>query len=150
MREEAFGRDVKKGLVMDKSVVDGQLVMSLSELLNDKKSVIVDKTIVKADVPKVYTIDGKSYWYNENSLKKQMPGKVHELLESDAKSLGMYHTTSEADDEPDVAVELQETVDQTAIVAQSMVVPVASSGLVGLFLAWLKKRKKKRQKRFTD
>lgn len=133
---------------MDKSVVNGQLVTSLSSLLNDKKSVIVDKTVVKADVPKVYTTDGKYYWYNEDSLKKQTPSKVHELLESDAKSLGMRHTTSEVDDEP--KADVQETVDQTAIVMQSMVVPVANSGLIGLFLAWLKKRKKKHQKRFAD
>ena len=115
---------------MDKSVVNGQLVTSLSSLLNDKKSVNQSvKTI------KVYTVDGKSYWYNHDALAKQTHGEIRELSEADAKSLGMHHVDDES------------VAESAQPVAQSMVVPVVSGGLVGLFLAWLKKRKKKRQKR---
>lgn len=126
---------------MDNSVMNGQLVTSLSSLLNDKKSV-VKPSIVEVTMPEVvYTVDGKSYWYNHDALAKQTRGTIRELSEVNAKALGMHHT----DDKSDKPV-----VDSVQPVAQSMVVPVATGGLVGLFLAWLKKRKKKRQKRFVD
>lgn len=115
---------------MDKSVVNGQLVTSLSSLLNDKKSVSQTVKTVK-----VYTVDGKLYWYDHDALAKQTHGTIRELSEAEAKSLGMHHVDNES------------VGDALQPVAQSMVVPVVSGGLVGLFLAWLKKRKKKRQKR---
>lgn len=110
--------------------MNGQLVTSLSSLLNDKKSVSQTVKMVK-----VYTVDGKSYWYNHDALAKQTHGTIRELSEADAKALGMHHVANES------------VGDSEQPVAQSMVVPVVSGGLVGLFLAWLKKRKKKRQKR---
>jgi hypothetical protein len=118
---------------MDKSVVNGQLVTSLSSLLNDKKSVA--QTV---NITKVYTVDGKSYWYSHDALAKLTNGTIRELSKVDAEALGMHHVDDES---------MGNTLQP---VAQSMVVPVVGGGLVGLFLAWLKKRKKKRQKRFAD
>lgn len=75
---------------MDKLVVNGQLVTSLSSLLNDKKSVSQTVKTVK-----VYTVDGKSYWYDHDALAKQTHGTIRELSEAEAKSLGMRHVDNE-------------------------------------------------------
>lgn len=136
------------------------------------KQNVDDKSLIK-----VFKVDDEVYWYNRDNLKKHSRSVISELSEQQALNSGMHHSkiegptkktyfTQEELDERnkkdiyasgttnvasvDSGSSSQGTLPHTGDVPVPVSLASASMGLGAFLLAWLKKRKKKRQKRLVD
>lgn len=131
-----------------------------------------DKTLIK-----VFKVDDDAYWYNRDNLKKHSRHEIRELSEQDALGMGMHHskiegptnktyftqkeldernkkyvfeTTSSDNTDTSSGTTAQGALPHTGDVSVPVPLANASMGLGAFLLAWLKKRKRKRQKRLAD
>lgn len=138
----------------------------------ESKQNVDDKSLIK-----VFKVDDDAYWYNRDNLKKHSRHEIRELSEQDALDMGMHHskiegptkktyftqkeldernkknvseTTSSDNTDTSSGTIAQGTLPHTGDVSVPVPLASASMGLGAFLLAWLKKRKKKRQKRFAD
>lgn len=129
-----------------------------------------DKNLIK-----VFAINNKVYWYSRDNLDDRSNREIYELSEQEALDYGMHHSKTEGavkktyftaeelaernkknvskttnGDDADSGSTSQGTLPHTGDVSVPVPLASVSMGLGTLLLAWLKKRKKKRQKRFAD
>ena len=136
------------------------------------KQNVDDKTLIK-----VFKVDDDAYWYNRDNLKKHSRHEIRELSEQDALDMGMHHskiegptkktyftqkeldernkknvfeTTSSDNTDTSSGTTAQGTLPHTGDVPVPVPLASASMGFGAFLLAWMKKRKKKRQKRLVD
>ena len=179
VKSEPVGRDVFAGThsigrVQDtsESTVTPSVQTTTSGQSIASKQNVDDKTLIK-----VFKVDDEVYWYNRDNLKKHSRSAISELSEQQALNSGMHHskiegptkktyfTQKELDErnKKDTFVSgttnsapvdsgslSQGTLPHTGDVPVPVPLASASMGLGAFLLAWLKKRKKKRQKRLAD
>jgi hypothetical protein len=177
VKSEPVGRDVfvgthSIGRVQDMSegTVDFPTQTTTGSQTTASTQTVNDKSLIK-----VFAVNDDVYWYGRDNLEKHSRRAIYELSEEDALKKGMHHSQKEGPTKKTyfTAEELAErnkkdgaTFGTTnAVVTDSgsqgtlphtgdVPVPVpfasASMGLGAFLLAWLKKRKKKRQKCLVD
>ena len=175
VKSEPVGRDVFVGTYSigrvqntSESTVDSPTQTTVQT--TDSKQNVDDKSLIK-----VFKVDDDAYWYNRDNLKKHSRHEIRELSEQDALDMGMHHskiegstkktyfTQKELDERnkkdgttfgtTNVVVTdsgSQGTLPHTGDVPVPVPLASASMGLGAFLLTWLKKRKKKRQKRLVD
>ena len=126
---------------------------------------------------KVFAVNKKVYWYNRDNLDVRSNQAIRELSEQEALDTGMHHSKTEGPTKKtyftqreldernkkdtfvsgaingtpaDSGTLSQGTLPHTGDVPVPVPLASASMGLGAFLLAWLKKRKKKRQKRLAD
>ena len=126
---------------------------------------------------KVFAVNKKVYWYNRDNLDVRSNQAIRELSEQEALDAGMHHSKTEGPTKKtyftqreldernkkdtfvsraingtpaDSGSSSQGTLPHTGDVPVPVSLASASMGLGAFLLAWLKKRKKKRQKRLVD
>lgn len=177
VKSEPVGRDVFAGThsigrVQDTSESTVNLPIQTTVQTTESKQNVDDKSLIK-----VFKVDDDAYWYNRDNLKKHSRHEIRELSEQDALDMGMHHskiegptkktyftqkeldernkknvfeTTSSDNTDTSSGTTAQGTLPHTGDVPVSVPLASASMGLGVFLLAWLKKRKKKRQKRLVD
>ena len=177
VKSEPVGRDVFVGTYSigrvqntSESTVDSPTQTTVQT--TDSKQNVDDKSLIK-----VFKVDDDAYWYNRDNLKKHSRHEIRELSEQDALDMGMHHskiegstkktyfTQKELDERnkkdtfvsgttnsvpADSGITSQGTLPHTGDVPVPVPLASASMGLGAFLLAWLKKRKKKCQKRLAD
>lgn len=138
----------------------------------DSKQNVDDKSLIK-----VFKVDDDVYWYSRNNLEKHSRHAISVLSEQEALDAGMHHskiegptkktyftqkeldernkknvskTTSSDNTDTSSGTTARGTLPHTGDVPVPVPLASASMGLGAFLLAWLKKRKKKRQKRLAD
>lgn len=139
------------------------------------QTTVSTQTVNDKSLIKVFAVNDDVYWYSRDNLEKHSRRTIYELSEEDALKKGMHHSQKEGPTKKTyfTAEELAERNKKdgttfgkiNAVVTDSgsqgtlphtgdvpVPVPLASvsMGLGAFLLAWLKKRKKKRQKRLAD
>lgn len=175
VKSAPVGRDVFAGThsigrVQDTSESTVNLPIQTTVQTTESKQNVDDKSLIK-----VFAVNDDVYWYNRDNLKKHSRRVIYELSEEDALKKGMHHSQKEGSAKKTyfTAEELAErnkkdarvsgttnavanisgsqgTLPHTGDVPVSVPLASASMGLGVFLLAWLKKRKKKRQKRLVD
>ena len=177
VKSEPVGRDVfvgtySIGRVQNTSESTVDLPTQTTVQTTESKQNVDDKTLIK-----VFKVDDDAYWYNRDNLKKHSRHEIRELSEQDALDMGMHHskiegptkktyftqkeldernkknvfeTTSSDNTDTSSGTTAQGTLPHTGDVPVPVPLASASMGLGAFLLAWLKKRKKKRQKRLAD
>lgn len=177
VKSEPVGRDVFAGTHSigrvqntSESTVDFSTQTTTGSQTTASTQTVNDKSLIK-----VFAVNDDVYWYGRDNLEKHSRRAIYELSEEDALKKGMHHSQKEGSTKKTyfTAEELAErnkkdgtTFGKTnAVVTDSgsqgtlphtgdvpVPVPLASAsvGLGAFLLAWLKKRKKKRQKRLAD
>lgn len=175
VKSAPVGRDVFAGThsigrVQDTSESTVNLPIQTTVQTTESKQNVDDKSLIK-----VFAVTDDVYWYNRDNLKKHSRRVIYELSEEDALKKGMHHSQKEGSAKKTyfTAEELAErnkkdarvsgttnavanisgsqgTLPHTGDVPVSIPLASASMGLGVFLLAWLKKRKKKRQKRLVD
>ena len=175
VKSAPVGRDVFAGThsigrVQDTSESTVNLPIQTTVQTTESKQNVDDKSLIK-----VFAVNDDVYWYNRDNLKKHSRRVIYELSEEDALKKGMHHSQKEGSAKKTyfTAEELAErnkkdarvsgttnavanisgsqgTLPHTGDVPVSIPLASASMGLGVFLLAWLKKRKKKRQKRLVD
>ena len=177
VKSEPVGRDVfvgtySIGRVQNTSESTVDLPTQTTVQTTESKQNVDDKSLIK-----VFKVDDDAYWYNRDNLKKHSRHEIRELSEQDALDMGMHHskiegptkktyftqkeldernkknvfeTTSSDNTDTSSGTIAQGTLPHTGDVPVSVPLASASMGLGVFLLAWLKKRKKKRQKRLVD
>lgn len=176
-KSEPVGRDVFAGThsigrVQNASESTVNLPTQTTVQTTESKQNVDDKSLIK-----VFKVDDDAYWYNRDNLKKHSRHEIRELSEQDALDMGMHHskiegptkktyftqkeldernkknvseTTSSDNTDTSSGTSSQGTLPHTGDVPVPVPLASASMGLGAFLLAWLKKRKKKRQKRLAD
>lgn len=176
-KSEPVGRDVFAGThsigrVQNASESTVNLPTQTTVQTTESKQNVDDKSLIK-----VFKVDDDAYWYNRDNLKKHSRHEIRELSEQDALDMGMHHskiegptkktyftqkeldernkknvseTTSSDNTDTSSGTSSQGTLPHTGDVSVPVPLASASMGLGAFLLAWLKKRKKKRQKRLAD
>lgn len=172
-KSEPVGRDVFVG-----TYSIGRVQNTFENTVNLPTQTVNQTTSSKQndkDLIKVFAVNNKVYWYNRDNLDDRSNREIYEFSEQEALDYGMHHSKTEGAVKKTyfTAEELAERnkkdgtvfgTDNTAAENSGtslqlphtgdVPVPVplasASMGLGTLLLAWLKKCKKKRQKRFAD
>lgn len=177
VKSEPVGRDVFAGTHSigrvqntSESTVDFPTQTTIGSQTTVSTQTVNDKSLIK-----VFAVNDDVYWYSRDNLEKHSRRTIYELSEEDALKKGMHHSQKEGPTKKTyfTAEELAErnkkdgtTFGTTnAVVTDSgsqgtlphtgdvpVPVPLASvsMGLGAFLLAWLKKRKKKRQKCLAD
>lgn len=175
VKSAPVGRDVFAGThsigrVQDTSESTVNLPIQTTVQTTESKQNVDDKSLIK-----VFAVNDDVYWYNRDNLKKHSRRVIYELSEEDALKKGMHHSQKEGSAKKTyfTAEELAErnkkdarvsgttnavanisgsegTLPHTGDVPVSVPLASASMGLGAFLLAWLKKRKKKNQKRLAD
>lgn len=175
VKSEPVGRDVFAGThsigrVQDTSESMVNLPIQTTVQTTESKQNVDDKSLIK-----VFAVNDDVYWYSRDNLEKHSRRVIYELSEEDALKKGMHHSQKEGSAKKTyfTAEELAErnkkdarvfgttnavanisgsqgTLPHTGDVPVSVPLASASMGLGVFLLAWLKKRKKKRQKRLVD
>ena len=177
VKPEPVGRDVfvgtySIGRVQNTSESTVDLPMQTTVQTTESKQNVDDKSLIK-----VFKVDDDAYWYNRDNLKKHSRHEIRELSEQDALDMGMHHskiegptkktyftqkeldernkknvfeTTSSDNTDTSSGTTAQGTLPHTGDVPVPVPLASASMGLGVFLLAWLKKRKKKRQKCLAD
>lgn len=175
VKSAPVGRDVFAGThsigrVQDTSESTVNLPIQTTVQTTESKQNVDDKSLIK-----VFAVNDDVYWYNRDNLKKHSRRVIYELSEEDALKKGMHHSQKEGSAKKTyfTAEELVErnkkdarvsgttnavanisgsqgTLPHTGDVPVSIPLASALMGLGVFLLAWLKKRKKKRQKRLVD
>lgn len=175
VKSAPVGRDVFAGThsigrVQDTSESTVNLPIQTTVQTTESKQNVDDKSLIK-----VFAVNDDVYWYNRDNLKKHSRRVIYELSEEDALKKGMHHSQKEGSAKKTyfTAGELAErnkkdarvsgttnavanisgsqgTLPHTGDVPVSVPLASASMGLGAFLLAWLKKRKKKNQKRLAD
>ena len=175
VKSAPVGRDVFAGThsigrVQDTSESTVNLPIQTTVQTTESKQNVDDKSLIK-----VFAVNDDVYWYNRDNLKKHSRRVIYELSEEDALKKGMHHSQKEGSAKKTyfTAEELAErnkkdarvsgttnavanisgsqgTLPHTGDVPVSIPLASASMGFGVFLLAWLKKRKKKRQKRLVD
>lgn len=175
VKSEPVGRDVfagthSVGRVQDTSESTVNLPIQTTVQTTESKQNVDDKSLIK-----VFAVNDDVYWYSRDNLEKHSRRVIYELSEEDALKKGMHHSQKEGSAKKTyfTAEELAErnkkdarvsgttnavanisgsqgTLPHTGDVPVSVPLASASMGLGVFLLAWLKKRKKKRQKRLVD
>lgn len=177
VKSEPVGRDVfvgtySIGRVQNTSESTVDLPTQTTVQTTESKQNVDDKSLIK-----VFKVDDDAYWYNRDNLKKHSRHEIRELSEQDALDMGMHHskiegptkktyftqkeldernkkngfeTTSSDNTDTSSGTTAQGTLPHTGDVPVPVPLASASMGLGAFLLAWLKKRKKKRQKRLAD
>lgn len=177
VKSEPVGRDVFAGThsigrVQDTSESTVNLPTQTTVQTTESKQNVDDKSLIK-----VFKVDDDAYWYNRDNLKKHSRHEIRELSEQDALDMGMHHskiegptkktyftqkeldernkknvskTTSSDNTDTLSGTSSQGTLPHTGDVPVPVPLASASMGLGAFLLAWLKKRKKKRQKCLAD
>lgn len=158
------------GRVQDTSESTVNLPIQTTVQTTESKQNVDDKSLIK-----VFAVNDDVYWYSRDNLKKHSRRVIYELSEEDALKKGMHHSQKEGSAKKTyfTAEELAErnkkdarvsgttnavanisgsqgTLPHTGDVPVSVPLASASMGLGVFLLAWLKKCKKKRQKRLVD
>lgn len=177
VKSEPVGRDVFAGThsigrVQDTSESTVNLPTQTTVQTTESKQNVDDKSLIK-----VFKVDDDAYWYSRNNLEKHSRHAISVLSEQEALDAGMHHskiegptkktyftqkeldernkknvskTTSSDNIDTSSGTTAQGTLPHTGDVPVPVPLASASMGLGAFLLAWLKKRKKKRQKRFAD
>lgn len=177
VKSEPVGRDVFAGThsigrVQNTSESTVNLPTQTTAQTTVPKQNVDDKTLIK-----VFKVDDDAYWYNRDNLKKHSRHEIRELSEQDALDMGMHHskiegptkktyftqkeldernkknvfeTTSSDNTDTSSGTTAQGTLPHTGDVPVPVPLASASMGFGAFLLAWMKKRKKKRQKRLAD
>lgn len=175
VKSEPVGCDVFAGThsigrVQDTSESTVNLPIQTTVQTTESKQNVDDKSLIK-----VFAVNDDVYWYSRDNLEKHSRRVIYELSEEDALKKGMHHSQKEGSAKKTyfTAEELAErnkkdarvsgttnavanisgsqgTLPHTGDVPVSVPLASASMGLGVFLLAWLKKRKKKRQKRLVD
>lgn len=177
VKSEPVGRDVFVGTHSigrvqntSESTVDFPTQMTTGSQTTASTQTVNDKSLIK-----VFAVNDDVYWYGRDNLEKHSRRVIYELSEEDALKKGMHHSQKEGPTKKTyfTAEELAErnkkdgttfgitnavvtdsgsqgTLPHTGDVPAPVPLASASMGLGAFLLAWLKKRKKKRQKRFAD
>lgn len=177
VKSDPVGRDVfagthSVGRVQDTSESTVDLPTQTTVQTTESKQNVDDKSLIK-----VFKVDDDAYWYNRDNLKKHSRHEIRELSEQDALDMGMHHskiegptkktyftqkeldernkknvfeTTSSDNTDTSSGTTAQGTLPHTGDVPVPVPLASASMGLGVFLLAWLKKRKKKRQKCLAD
>ena len=175
VKSEPVGRDVFAGThsigrVQDTSESTVNLPIQTTVQTTESKQNVDDKSLIK-----VFAVNDDVYWYSRDNLEKHSRRVIYELSEEDALKKGMHHSQKEGSAKKTyfTAEELAErnkkdarvsgttnavanipgsqgTLPHTGDVPVSVPLASASTGPGVFLLAWLKKRKKKRQKRLVD
>lgn len=173
VKSEPVGRDVFAGThsigrVQDTSESTVNLPTQTTVQTTESKQNVDDKRLIK-----VFKVNDDVYWYSRDNLEKHSRRVIYELSEEDALKKGMHHsqkegsakktyftaeelaernkkTTSSDNTDTSSGTTAQGTLPHTGDVPVPVPLASASMGLGAFFLAWLKKRKKKRQKRLAD
>ena len=177
VKSEPFGRDVFAGThsigrVQDTSESTVNLPTQTTVQTTESKQNVDDKSLIK-----VFAVNKKVYWYNRDNLDVRSNQVIHEFSEQEALDAGMHHSKTEGPTKKtyftqkeldernkkdtfvsgttnsgsvDSGSTSQGTLPHTGDVPVSVPLASASMGFGTLLLAWLKKRKKKRQKCFAD
>lgn len=175
VKSDPVGRDVfagthSVGRVQDtsESTVDSPTQTTVQT--TESKQNVDDKSLIK-----VFAVNKKVYWYNRDNLDVRSNQVIHEFSEQEALDAGMHHSKTEGPTKKTyfTAEELAErnkkngsvsgttnavanssgsqgTLPHTGDVPVPVPLASASMGLGAFLLEWLKKRKKKRQKRLAD
>lgn len=177
VKSKTVGRDVFAGTHSIGRVQDtSESTVDLStQTTTGSQTTVSTQTVNDKSLIKVFAVNDDVYWYSRDNLEKHSRRTIYELSEEDALKKGMHHSQKEGPTKKTyfTAEELAErnkkdgtTFGKTnAVVTDSgsqgtlphtgdvpVPVPLASvsMGLGAFLLAWLKKRKKKRQKRLVD
>lgn len=177
VKSDPVGRDVFAGTHSVGRVQDTSETVSFVQTTTGDQTTAPKQNVDDKSLIKVFAVNDDVYWYGRDNLEKHSRRAIYELSEEDALKKGMHHSQKEGPTKKTyfTAEELAErnkkdtytsgTTNTTAAdsgsVSQGTLphtgdvpVPVpfasASMGLGAFLLAWLKKRKKKRQKRLVD
>lgn len=177
VKSEPVGRDVFAGTHSIGRVqnTSESTVDFPTQTTTGSQTTVFTQTVNDKSLIKVFAVNDDVYWYSRDNLEKHSRRTIYELSEEDALKKGMHHSQKEGPTKKTyfTAEELAErnkkdgtTFGKTnAVVTDSgsqgtlphtgdvpVPVPLASvsMGLGAFLLAWLKKRKKKRQKRLVD
>lgn len=177
VKSEPVGRDVFVGTHSigrvqntSESTVDFPTQTTTGSQTTASTQTVNDKSLIK-----VFAVNDDVYWYGRDNLEKHSRRVIYELSEEDALKKGMHHSQKEGPTKKTyfTAEELAErnkkdgttfgttnavvtdsgsqgTLPHTGDVPAPVPLASASMGLGAFLLAWLKKRKKKRQKRLAD
>ena len=175
VKSEPVGRDIfvgtySIGRVQNTSESTVDLPTQTTVQTTESKQNVDDKSLIK-----VFKVDDDAYWYNRDNLDVRSNQVIHEFSEQEALDAGMHHSKTEGPTKKTyfTAEELAErnkkngsvsgttnavanssgsqgTLPHTGDVPVPVPLASASMGLGAFLLEWLKKRKKKRQKRLAD
>mgnify|MGYP000898110776 CR=1 FL=1 len=173
---DVFAGTHSVGRVQDTSESTVNLFTQTTVQTTESKQNVDDKRLIK--VFKVDgDVDSDVYWYSRNNLEKHSRHAISVLSEQEALDVGMHHskiegptkktyftqkeldernkknvskTTSSDNTDTLSGTTAQGTLPHTGDVPVPVPLASGSMGLGAFLLAWLKKRKKKRQKRLAD
>jgi hypothetical protein len=176
-KSEPVGRDVFAGTHFVGRVQNTSETASSAQTTTGNQTTASKQNVDNKSLIKVFAVNDDVYWYGRDNLEKHSRRAIYELSEEDALKKGMHHSEKEGPTKKTyfTAEELAErnkkdtytsgtantTATDSGLVSQGTLphtgdvpVPVplasASMGLGAFLLAWMKKRKKKRQKRLAD
>lgn len=177
VKSEPVGRDVFAGTHSIGRVqnTSESTVDFLTQTTTGSQTTASTQTVNDKSLIKVFAVNDDVYWYGRDNLEKHSRRAIYELSEEDALKKGMHHSQKEGPTKKTyfTAEELSErnkkdgitfgttnavvtdsgsqgTLPQTGDVPAPVPLASASMGLGAFLLAWLKKRKKNRQKRLAD
>lgn len=179
VKSELVGRDVFAGTHSIERVQNTSERTRVSPTQTTVQTTESTQNVDDKSLIKVFKVDGDTdsdvYWYSRNNLEKHSRHAISVLSEQEALDAGMHHSKIEGptkktyftQEELDERNKKDNYASGTTNVASvdsgsqgilphtgdvPVLVPLASvsMGLGAFLLAWLKKRKKKRQKRFAD
>ena len=175
VKSEPVGNDVFAGThfigrVQDTSESTVNLPIQTTVQTTESKQNVDDKSLIK-----VFAVNDDVYWYSRDNLENHSRRVIYDLSEEDALKKGMHHSQKEGSAKKTyfTAEELAErnkkdvrvfgttnavvnssgshgTLPHTGDTSVPVPLASASMGLGAFLLAWLKKRKKKNQKRLAD
>ena len=169
-KSEPVGRDVFAGTYSIGRRSESTTVLPTQTTTQTISSKQEDKNLIK-----VFAVNNKVYWYSRDNLDDRSNREIYELSEQEALDYGMHHSKTEGavkkmyftaeelaernkknvskttnGDDADSGSTSQGTLPHTGDVFVPVPLASASMGLGAFLLAWLKKRKKKKQKRLAD
>ena len=171
------GDDVFAGTHSIGRVQDTSESTGVSSTQTTVQTTVPKQDVDNKNLIKVFAVNKKVYWYNRDNLDVRSNQAIRELSEQEALDAGMHHSKTEGPTKKtyftqreldernkkdtfvsraingtpaDSGTSSQGTLPHTGDVPVPVPLASVSMGLGAFLLAWLKKRKKKCQKRLAD
>jgi hypothetical protein len=177
VKSEPVGDDVFAGTHSIGRVQDTSESTGVSPTQTTVQTTVPKQDVDNKNLIKVFAVNKKVYWYNRDNLDVRSNQAIRELSEQEALDAGMHHSKTEGPTKKtyftqreldernkkdtfvsraingtpaDSGTSSQGTLPHTGDVPVPVPLASVSMGLGAFLLAWLKKRKKKCQKRLAD